>query len=411
MGVVLCVLQTLLLLFPGFFAVAFVGGPSGSGALGPSVFSSPSFAGRARVSPASPLRASLLPIEETLATKLLCASRMAEAIDASSEAEYDDDTLSGTWSKFIAGAGFHGTPTVVQGGIDNNDCCIVGRTDEGVVVAFRGTVTRKATVYSDWLEDLQALLVEVKDFPGKVHAGFYTSVANIWSPGFLWATSKQLFWRRFAKLFSLLRAKKPEVWLREEIVRQLDQCPTKEILVTGHSKGGAMAPQCAMLLKNDKDLPTPARVVTFASPNPGDEDFATAYDAAITQISFENYNDIVPLMPEATWEYLTEDYDDDVATKLSEFFDNIPTNSFISKNMAGYKPVGTRLIVKDDSGDLVTPDQAPDAERVKFIFDALRESDDDGGYLGFAHCNECTNGTICQGRYMAGVKGTPCICT
>ena len=37
------------------------------------------------------------------------------------------------------GAAFLNEPTVIQGGIDNNDACIVGTTSDGVVVAFRGT--------------------------------------------------------------------------------------------------------------------------------------------------------------------------------------------------------------------------------------------------------------------------------
>jgi hypothetical protein len=72
---------------------------------------------------------------------------------------------------------------------------------------------------------------------------------------------------------------------------------TKKVYVTGHSLGGAMASIGAYILSQSNHIPI-EQVVSLASPKPGDPAFQAAYQTVITnQLRFENYEDIVPLLP------------------------------------------------------------------------------------------------------------------
>jgi hypothetical protein len=67
------------------------------------------------------------------------------------------------------------------------------------------------------------------------------------------------------------------------------------VLVTGHSKGGALAALAAWKLQVGNQMPV--KVVTFAAPKTGDVAFATAYIARIDHTRYEYDNDIVPHVP------------------------------------------------------------------------------------------------------------------
>jgi hypothetical protein len=79
-------------------------------------------------------------------------------------------------------------------------------------------------------------------------------------------------------------------------VKELNPSNAKQVYVTGHSKGGAMAAIAACLL-HGSGLPI-AQVVTFASPKPGDSAFKAGYEQVIpNHVRYENYDDVVPLVP------------------------------------------------------------------------------------------------------------------
>lgn len=167
--------------------------------------------------------------------------------------------------------GFVGDPTIVTGGRDQIDAALVGWNGDGIVVAFRGTLAPKApttiSILLDWLQNFMAVPETTAEFPGRVHTGFRAGVMSLW-PGVLPAVQ-------------VLAAAHPGA----------------RVYVTGHSKGGALASLAAWLLHGQGLQP---EVVTFASPNTGNADFAAAYDEVLSQARYENYLDIVPFVPPAS---------------------------------------------------------------------------------------------------------------
>ena len=80
-------------------------------------------------------------------------------------------------------------------------------------------------------------------------------------------------------------------------VKALDPNQSLQVYITGHSKGGGMAPIANMYLKNAYNI-VATQTITFAGPNPGNQDFCTVYNTENqNDIRYENYLDIVPLMP------------------------------------------------------------------------------------------------------------------
>ena len=137
------------------------------------------------------------------------------------------------------------------------NAAIFAETQHYNVLAFRGTTE---SIW-DWLQDADMIPITAPDLPGKVYGGIYKGFSTIKD-----------------EIINTLKAKKEN---------------GKPLLVTGHSKGGPMASYAAYLAKTYVGLET--GVITFASPHPGDKDFADGFiNAQIQQKRFENYQDIVP---------------------------------------------------------------------------------------------------------------------
>jgi Lipase (class 3) len=203
----------------------------------------------------------------TLEGRLLCASASAYATVAGENLLDPQAAV-----PYYAGAGFSAAqpPTVIQGGQDDIDACLVGQTEDGLVVAFRGTLPLDGPFtlpkLLDWMNDLNAMPVAGDGLPGQVHQGFLGSVNSLWTN------------------------------LRDEVKKQLAQMgATTRLFITGHSKGGGMAPLAAMRLLNQEALT--AKVVTFAAPKPGNKDFADAYNAVMDHTRYEFGEDAVPHLP------------------------------------------------------------------------------------------------------------------
>jgi len=131
--------------------------------------------------------------------------------------------------------------------LDLVDCC---------VLAFRGTLTEGLASVADWYNDFHADLISDPRFPGRVHAGFLESFDN------------------------LLPAIKDKIDLKSH----------KQLYITGHSKGGALAFLAAHLFADLAPF-----CVTFAAPRVGDYHFATDYRPLT--IRFESPKDLVPRLP------------------------------------------------------------------------------------------------------------------
>jgi hypothetical protein len=147
-----------------------------------------------------------------------------------------------------------------------------------LLVALRGTDPRRLL---EWLDDAAALPVPCPWGHGLVHAGFlevYRSLQLVKQPG---ATS---------------------VSLAEYVDSLLDSQQAKDVAVTGHSLGGALA---TILLDHldymsqSKDRSCEMFATTFASPRTGDADWAHWYDLGldVTTSRYENPWDLVPNLP------------------------------------------------------------------------------------------------------------------
>lgn len=164
---------------------------------------------------------------------------------------------------YFEGAGYTSGSTTIRltKGVNS---VFVGETVDGIVLAFRGTVTKSPL---DWLQNAALFLQRVDKLPGRVHFGFYRAVQSIWEP------------------------------TKSAVLEIIQNKTNTTVYLTGHSKGGAMASLAAIFMNRDVDLPNVTRVVTFASAKPGDSSFQRAYNKQVNQTSYEFHLDIVPFLP------------------------------------------------------------------------------------------------------------------
>lgn len=162
------------------------------------------------------------------------------------------------------------------------DIAVVGRTSEAIVVAFRGTqppspnASRSETqsIINDWLNDASVFgRADHNFFEGIVHDGFSDAAV------------------------ALLNGD-DGVAARIDALRSVADAPQRLVL-TGHSKGGALAIFAAYWLVRHHGLAAGnLQVVTFGGARCGDNAFCNAYKAlGIPTKRYESDTDIVPLLP------------------------------------------------------------------------------------------------------------------
>jgi hypothetical protein len=197
--------------------------------------------------------------------RLLCACSAAYAITGNAPTLAPDPT-----NVYLNGAGFVRPPSIVDGGPREIDACLVGEIQDGLVVAFRGTLPfniHQISSIRDWINDFEANPIRADGFPGFVHEGFFSALSVL-----IPAIETQLQQQRIGSL-----ADKP-------------------LLITGHSKGGAVAGLAAWKFQGIDRVPV--KVVTFAAAKPADASFRAAYtQAGIDHARYEYSNDIVPHVP------------------------------------------------------------------------------------------------------------------
>ncbi|KAK7303149.1 hypothetical protein RJT34_14050 [Clitoria ternatea] len=145
----------------------------------------------------------------------------------------------------------------------------VAEDPHAIIIAFRGT---NALSLQNWIEDLYWKQHDI-DYPGmddaRVHRGFYTAYHNTTI--------------RPAILDAVARAKS----FYGDI----------QIILTGHSMGGAMAAFCGLDLTvnlHEKDV----QVMTFGQPRIGNVAFASLYSELIPKtIRVTHNHDMVPHLP------------------------------------------------------------------------------------------------------------------
>jgi triacylglycerol lipase len=133
--------------------------------------------------------------------------------------------------------------------------------DKKVIVAFRGTTSRK-----DWQTNINYTLIQPDDMFGQVHEGFYNSLQSVWA----------------------------EV---VEVIEDFKKGDYKSLWFTGHSLGGALA-NLAVAALIQEDYPVYG-LYTFGQPRVGDRAFARTMNAEFKDryFLFINDRDIVTRVP------------------------------------------------------------------------------------------------------------------
>jgi len=214
---------------------------------------------------------------------MLYASGAAYNIEyniAKNTVTYVDDSV------YNSALGWLAPPVPIVGGQKGIDACLVGRNATGIIVAARGTLFDTNGYIQDWLNDFRCepaefmypFFVGGQSLNCHVHSGFYGAISSA-LPGKPATQANSLYSRVQAAVKALL-ATAPAA---------------TPVYVTGHSKGGGMAPLLAYLLHlNGIQV---AQVVTFAGPRAGEADFKALYEPLFpNHLRFENYGDVIPLL-------------------------------------------------------------------------------------------------------------------
>lgn len=214
----------------------------------------------------------------TLEGRLLCASNVA----------YDvlEDGAVRTRPPYYEGTGFIEAPAGLCRGPKVIDAAFVGRTADGVILAFRGTLPGPYTnspeqTLDDWFQELEFGLGKGANLPGLVHIGFRSALDFLWD--------------------DVLRM----------VTTQLAGSGLRRLLITGHSKGGALANLAAARFVTLGVVSSAEVIVcTFAAPHPGDIAFANEYRILVPAAArYEFRDDIGPHLPpstEALWVFRDE---------------------------------------------------------------------------------------------------------
>ena len=141
-----------------------------------------------------------------------------------------------------------------------------------VIFVFRGSI-----VAQDWLVNFKA---SKKDFlndknEGDVHRGFNSE---------------------FEKFVDIM--KNDEIFKLEEKICKINEInKNTKILLTGHSKGGAIATLVGCFLTKLGINKDNLEIYTFGAPPVGDRDFAKRYDNRVNLFRVVNKNDPIPFTP------------------------------------------------------------------------------------------------------------------
>jgi hypothetical protein len=145
-----------------------------------------------------------------------------------------------------------------------------------VVIAFRGTLEPARPhdpdpilTIRDWVNDADAAQVDFVEVPGAgpVHKGFHRSLMIMW-PG-----------------------------IKAAVDKLIGPGEAKLLLITGHSKGGAIANLAAMLAHRTWNH-AQIEVVTFAGARAGGLAFQSAYNQTVpSSVRYESWPDAVPELP------------------------------------------------------------------------------------------------------------------
>ncbi|WP_020471493.1 lipase family protein [Zavarzinella formosa] len=261
----------------------------------------------------------------TLVGRLLCASASSYSV-VKGETVLDPELA----VPYYDGVGYLEPPAAFLAGADDINSCTVGTTNDGVVVAFRGTLSLDGPFtipkLIDWVNDFNAAPAKWDTGTGDVHDGFLGSLNSLWAV------------------------------VRDEAKRQL-QASGKQLLITGHSKGGSVAALAAMRFFEKENINP--KVVTFAAAKAGNTVFADKYNSAIDHTRYEFADDIVPHLPPS-----------------APFIEALHSLSFFSRRLQGlqdfdYGRLGNLLYIKRSMEIIPDPDNSLLDQRRKSILKTI----------------------------------------
>jgi hypothetical protein len=295
--------------------------------------------------------------------RLLCASASSYAITTTDiSGQYNPITNNpngGQYATQYNAVGFTADPYIVVSA--EIEAAMVGKTDTELIIAFRGTLPPVPFTWDgffDWMQDFWATPTTNINLPGEVHSGFLLALIGL-ADGI------------------------------KDAVNSLDPNGTLPIYITGHSKGGGMAPIAAMYFKNLFGMNI-SQTVTFAGPKPGNGDFCNTYNSEFpNDLRYENYLDMVPLLPPS---------DDFI-----ELLEDLPLPSVI-KNLLNdaaswdYEAVGTLKYINAEGNVALIP--TPMAVRIadivdKLATDPIEVADAHHASCGFRYMQGTCMGTVC----------------
>lgn len=273
-----------------------------------------------------------------------------------------------------------GVPVSIVGGDFNENAALVGKVNltinntptESIVIAFQGTIPPALNIISivDWLTDLMDEPTTASArIPGLVHSGILEDVNDIFG--------------------SIVAA-----------VQNLQNAgSTLPVYVTGHSKGGGMAPVfTALLATGIPFLFAPTAVYTFASPMIGNQDFVDGFPSNIPVYRFENNLDIVPFLAPSSAFISTLEAQAGLSTpELDAII--IAFTTLGGDGEWGYVPLGELNFVNGSS--VTNPPANPCANNMAI---ALAQ-----GSSGLAEV-EAAHSHLCNAGYMNGTCNNSGVC-
>jgi hypothetical protein len=204
-------------------------------------------------------------------------------------------------------------PSPCFAGPDNINACLIGTNQEdGIVLAFRGTLPPTnlniPPQVRDWMQDFLAEpVLEPGNFPNgmMVHKGFWNAVDSLW----------------------------PQ--LPQALQDLLASDPLPKLYITGHSKGGAMAAITAARLFFEENI-VASGVYLYAAPRAGNSTFVSGFPSTVPVVRYEHYLDVVPLVPPNP--------------QLIELFAEVPVLGDLFGKAKGwdYTSLGTLRYIKQD---------------------------------------------------------------
>ncbi|NEQ98739.1 MAG: hypothetical protein F6K30_18805, partial [Cyanothece sp. SIO2G6] len=242
------------------------------------------------------------------------------------------------------------------------DACYVGETAHEIILAFRGTIVSDEVGFWDWANNLLVTAVPTLEFPGKVHVGFYGSIMRLQGAGFI-----------------------DEVQARIEATG-------KKLVVTGYSKGAALAPLAAILLKDELDIrPEEITIRLFEPPRCGNSKFSRKFNETFPEaVRYAYRDDIVPHLPPGN-SFLEAIKDTATGKRLAQIRQG---------NAWDYQQVGKLMYI--DRNHVIQDVPSPEAQaklEKKRLEDLKELLEDDGGLSWLGLLQSIQDHLPCTGNY------------